>query len=225
MDAGHGYTLGEIAAAAGMTARNVRAYQTRGLLPAPSRVGRRSVYHEEHLRRLIAIQRARHGGATLTLIANHLAEGGLLGDELPAETWLPRPREAWRSESMARRSQVDRTDVTGLLHGAWPEELDACVQPLLELGVLVRQGQRLVADPVLAEQLHDLQRRGIPLRQVLALATAAVELAAPVVENIEHALTGVLEQRQEVAVELADLAGCLVSALVRRRMLSGRAEG
>src|SRR5690349_14929704 len=76
-------TLDDLSAATGMTARNVRAYQTKGLIPPPTRQGRRSVYGVEHLRRLQAIERARARGASLSLIANHLAEGRPLeGDTL-----------------------------------------------------------------------------------------------------------------------------------------------
>ena len=77
------FTLDELAAATRMTARNVRAYQTKGLIPAPSRSGRRSVYRGEHLQRLQAIEQARRRGASLSLIAAHLAAGRALdGDTL-----------------------------------------------------------------------------------------------------------------------------------------------
>ena len=46
------YRIDELAQAAGMTTRNVRAYQDRKLLPPPRRVGRVGVYDDGHLARL-----------------------------------------------------------------------------------------------------------------------------------------------------------------------------
>jgi DNA-binding transcriptional MerR regulator len=191
-----GYTLGEIAVAAGMTARNVRAYQTRGLIPPPLRVGRRSVYAAEHVHRLRAIHRARGGGASLTLIANHLAEGGRLEDQVPAESWLPRPREAWGSESMP----ASHADVSALLRRGCPDGAPAQLQALLDDGVLTRDGRRVLA----GQQL------------------AAGRLAGPLAQRAGIALAGSAGQPQELvaqlAEQLADLAGSLVRDLVRQRM-------
>lgn len=52
MDAVAEYRIDELAQAAGMTTRNVRAYQDRKLLPPPRRVGRVGLYDEGHLARL-----------------------------------------------------------------------------------------------------------------------------------------------------------------------------
>ena len=68
-------TLEELAGAVGMTTRNVRAYQTRGLLQPPRRAGRTSVYTHEHVRRLRQVQQARARGASLTLLRTLIAEG------------------------------------------------------------------------------------------------------------------------------------------------------
>src|SRR5947208_1701520 len=46
-----GYTVDELAARVGMSARNIRAYQARELLPPPRRVGRSGYYSEAHVRR------------------------------------------------------------------------------------------------------------------------------------------------------------------------------
>jgi len=81
-------TLDELADTCGMTARNIRAYQTRGLLPAPLRHGRRTVYDGRHVERLRAIHRARAEGASLALIATQLARTGTLADPTLGG-WLP----------------------------------------------------------------------------------------------------------------------------------------
>src|SRR5512133_3797411 len=68
-------TLKELAGAVGMTTRNVRAYQTRGLLQPPGRAGRTSVYTADHVERLQQVQRARARGASLQLLRTLIAEG------------------------------------------------------------------------------------------------------------------------------------------------------
>ncbi|MDQ2797612.1 MAG: MerR family transcriptional regulator, partial [Actinomycetota bacterium] len=46
------YRIDDLARAAGTTVRNVRAYQERGLLHAPARVGRTAIFDDTHLTRL-----------------------------------------------------------------------------------------------------------------------------------------------------------------------------
>lgn len=55
-----------------MTARNVRSYQSKGLIPPPTRQGRRSVYDHRHVERLEAIRRAREQGASLQWVMSLL---------------------------------------------------------------------------------------------------------------------------------------------------------
>jgi DNA-binding transcriptional MerR regulator len=45
-------TIGELARRTGMTVRNIRAHQTRGLLPPPDVHGRTGYYNEEHIARI-----------------------------------------------------------------------------------------------------------------------------------------------------------------------------
>ncbi|HYX43705.1 MAG TPA: MerR family transcriptional regulator, partial [Acidimicrobiales bacterium] len=47
-----GMTIDELARAAGVTTRSIRAYQTAGLLPHPRLVGRVGRYDDGHLARL-----------------------------------------------------------------------------------------------------------------------------------------------------------------------------
>ena len=66
-------TLDELAREAGMTARNVRAYRERGLLPGPELRGRKGFYGPEHLARLRLIRDLRERGFSLESI-RHLIE-------------------------------------------------------------------------------------------------------------------------------------------------------
>lgn len=75
------FTIGDLARVAGMTERNVRAYQGRGLLPPPHRRGRRAWYGVEHVARLRLVRGLAAHGLTLRVIAD-LVERGTADDEL-----------------------------------------------------------------------------------------------------------------------------------------------
>jgi DNA-binding transcriptional MerR regulator len=63
-----GLTIDDLAREAGTTTRNVRAYQTRGLLPPPKLVGRVGYYGDEHLVRLRLVARLQERGYSLAAI-------------------------------------------------------------------------------------------------------------------------------------------------------------
>jgi DNA-binding transcriptional MerR regulator len=65
-------TLAEIAESAGLPARTVRFYISRGLLPGPVKSGRGASYTADHLARLQQIQRLQADGQTLADIAGRL---------------------------------------------------------------------------------------------------------------------------------------------------------
>ncbi|MFK0249041.1 MerR family transcriptional regulator [Amycolatopsis azurea] len=64
-----GYTIEELSAIVGMSARNIRAHQTRGLVPPPVRHGRSAYYGPVHLRRLRRITVLQKQGFNLVSIA------------------------------------------------------------------------------------------------------------------------------------------------------------
>jgi DNA-binding transcriptional MerR regulator len=65
MSQGSGWPIDEMARVAGVTARNLRAYQSLGLLAAPRLAGRVGLYDAEHLDRVRAIQRLQSRGFSL----------------------------------------------------------------------------------------------------------------------------------------------------------------
>jgi DNA-binding transcriptional MerR regulator len=58
-------TIEQLADRAGMTVRNVREHQTRGLLPPPALVGRKGFYDERHLARLLLVRQLQDEGLNL----------------------------------------------------------------------------------------------------------------------------------------------------------------
>jgi DNA-binding transcriptional MerR regulator len=86
MGAQDSFTIDELAAAAEMTPRNVRAYRTKGLLAPPIRVGRTSQYRTAHLNRLRDIRNLRDAGLPLKMIIEAARRGEDLGPE--GALWL-----------------------------------------------------------------------------------------------------------------------------------------
>lgn len=79
----HSYTIDQLAQAAGMTTRNVRAYRTKGLLPPPVRAGRSTSYGSAHLHRLQHIKELRDAGLPLKLIMDAAQRGDDLSPRGP----------------------------------------------------------------------------------------------------------------------------------------------
>jgi DNA-binding transcriptional MerR regulator len=61
-------TIGELARRTGMTVRNIRAHQTRGLLPPPEVHGRTGYYNDEHLARIELTREMQADGLNLEAI-------------------------------------------------------------------------------------------------------------------------------------------------------------
>jgi DNA-binding transcriptional MerR regulator len=75
-------TIDELARRAGMTVRNVRAHQSRGLLPPPEVRGRTGFYGAEHLARLELIRTLQDDGFNLGSIRRLLERTGGSSEEL-----------------------------------------------------------------------------------------------------------------------------------------------
>lgn len=65
-------TVEEVARRAGTTSRNVRSYQTKGLLPHPRKAGRVGLYNRFHLARLKLISNMQERGYSLAAIGDLL---------------------------------------------------------------------------------------------------------------------------------------------------------
>jgi DNA-binding transcriptional MerR regulator len=75
-------TIDELAQQTGMTVRNIRAHQSRGLLPAPAVKGRIGYYDDRHIARLELIQQLQAGGFNLTAIQRLVERAEHTGDDI-----------------------------------------------------------------------------------------------------------------------------------------------
>lgn len=131
------WTIDQLARRAGTTARQVRAFQTQGLLPHPRLVGRTGFYDPGQLDRLRAIQRLQRQGFSLAGIARllHALDAGstlehvvgLRGTradrigtaEVPAtDVAHPRAGDPPRSDDRERRRE--ESDASEAFEG-WPD--------------------------------------------------------------------------------------------------------
>src|SRR5256885_17123096 len=69
-------TIDELARRTGMTVRNIRAHQSRGLVPPPRVRGRTGYYGDEHLTRIALIQELQADGFNLQSIRPLLDRAG-----------------------------------------------------------------------------------------------------------------------------------------------------
>lgn len=190
VDAADGMSVDELADEAGVPVRTVRFYQTRGLIPAPERVGRRAVYDQRHLERLELVRRLQDRGLQLSAIADVLEVAGSDPDAI--EEWLG------LGETLSRPWTEDRPELLT------SEELDdrigdrpVCVTDLEGAGVVERREDTtpvtyLVPSPALLDIGLELVDLGVPPEvsavsrelMVSRLGRLADELVAHITDNI-----------------------------------------
>lgn len=167
------YTIDELAQAAQMTVRNVRAYQDKGLIPPPEIRGRTGIYSEAHLARLRVIGPMLARGYSLANIAELIAtweKGHDLRQLLGLEQALTSP---W-SEDVPAYYELSEL-MTLFDRQMSPEVLARAVQ----LNLVQVDGARFrVPSPRLFNAGVELVRLGVPL-------TALLEILGGMRANVE----------------------------------------
>lgn len=159
-------TIDELAREAGTTTRNVRAYQTRGVLDPPEIVGRIGYYTEDHLTRLRLISRLQQRGFGLQAINDLLSAwdtGSSLSDVLGFSDALLAPWTDEVPESISRDE----------LESLFPEiRTDPpLIAKAVELDLLAPEGDGWrIPSPRLMKVGAQLVSVGIPLAVVLKQA-------------------------------------------------------
>ncbi len=159
-------TIDELAREAGTTTRNVRAYQTRGVLNPPQIIGRIGYYTDEHLTRLKLISRLQQRGFGLQAINDLLSAhdtGSSLGDVLGFSDALMAPWTDEVPESVTREQ----------LEEMFPEiRADgSLITKAVDLDLLSPEGDGwTIPSPRLMRVGAELVSVGIPLAVVLKQA-------------------------------------------------------
>ena len=116
-DAGAELTIDQLAQRAGMSARNIRAHQSRGLLAPPTLRGRTGYYGTEHVARVGLIQKLQADGFSLALIQRLLRIAGDSTDslarlaELLHEPFGPEEPRLVSTEELERRFRTRSREV------------------------------------------------------------------------------------------------------------------
>lgn len=156
------YSIHDLADAAGMTVRNVRAYRDKGLLAPPRRDGRHALYSDAHLTRLHLIGTLLDRGYTLNNIAELIEtweEGRNVGDLLG----LTEKLTTWTDEIPGHVTIADLVTVLGA------QLTPSTLRHAEALGVLEPDGDGYrVRSPSLIAAGAELVAAGLPLEAVLA---------------------------------------------------------
>jgi DNA-binding transcriptional MerR regulator len=228
------YRIDDLARAAGMTVRNVRAYQERGLLPAPILRGRTGWYDDGHLARLRLIGRLLERGYTTVHITDFIATweaGHDLGQTLGLEAALLAPSSG---DIPPLLSQDDLVEMFGVLD---PAAIEAAVR----MGVIEPDGdgQFRALSPRLLRAGAELVALGMPLIAVLNLgaelrlrvqtvATLFVQAVAPSIIG-DHEPGWVpadadMERIMRLVSEMRPLARVVVDEELARALETGIAD-
>jgi DNA-binding transcriptional MerR regulator len=160
-------TIDALARETGMTARNIRAHQSRGLLSPPEVRARTGYYTDEHVARIRLIQDMQSQGFNLKAIERLLALGTARGSEnaLAFERAILTPFAEEQPEVIK----------AGELANTFGEEPDPKVLARAEkLGAIRRLGDDTweVPSPTLLRAASALVELGIPVSHVLAVGEA-----------------------------------------------------
>lgn len=150
------WTIAELSAQVGMSIRNIRAHQSRGLIPAPERRGRVAYYDERHRDALRRIQELQHRGYNLAAV------------------------EELMTDDRYRDAALLRTVLAPLLER---EEIVLTHNEMADMFGLTPSAQRLAdaLDTLLIRDLGD-GRYAVPSRHLLDATVALVERGMPILD-------------------------------------------
>jgi DNA-binding transcriptional MerR regulator len=160
-------TIDELARRTGMTVRNIRAHQSRGLVPPPQVRGRTGYYGDEHLERIELIKELQADGFNLEAIRRLLeGAGGSSAEVLNFSRALRAPFEDERPEILDVREMAER----------WGGRIDpALIERSESLGLM-----RTLGDGRIEIFSPRLQRAGIELAALGIPPQTSLELVAQV---------------------------------------------
>jgi DNA-binding transcriptional MerR regulator len=208
------YRVDTLSEVTGISVRNIREYQDRGLLPPPRREGRIALYQEEHVVRLRLIERLLQRGYTIAVIRDLLdawSEGRNLEQILGLETVVSEP---WSSEVASKVSMLELRRMFG-----W-QLTPAIIRRAVRLDILHPNGIRAfdVPSPGLLSAGRDLVAAGIPLRVVLdVIEKVAAELDRPADRLIDMVFEHVFPRDAPAGLPQGDELQRLTDTVARLR--------
>jgi DNA-binding transcriptional MerR regulator len=162
-------TIGELAERTGMTVRNIRAHQTRGLLPPPVVHGRTGYYNEDHVARVELTRELQAEGLNLEAIRRMLEGVNGAAEEI---------HDLTRSLRAPFEEEVPEIIELAELAGLWKKEVEEgrgfeMLERGEKLGVIrsLPDGKVEVISPRMLDAAAALAEVGMGPDAVLAVAT------------------------------------------------------
>jgi DNA-binding transcriptional MerR regulator len=158
-------TVEQLAAESGMSVRNIRAHQARGLLAPPEVRHRVGYYGPEHVAQLRLIRDLQEDGFNLNGIKR------LLEDTQGTAERLVRFKHALSASASSERAETLTIAELGRRFRVSAEEAPGVLAQAVKLGVLVpvSDDQYEIPSPSLLAVAEEVVKRGIPLRRALAV--------------------------------------------------------
>jgi DNA-binding transcriptional MerR regulator len=157
------FKIDELAQRTGMTVRNIRAHQSRGLLPPPEVRGRTGFYGPDHVARIEVIKELQADGFNLESIKR------LLGNADGRSAEVLRFTRALREPFAAEEPEVVTAEE---LSARWNENDPALVRKAQRLGILrpLGQGRYEEMSPRISNAAAELAELGVPVEVALTVA-------------------------------------------------------
>ncbi|MBT0566942.1 MerR family transcriptional regulator [Williamsia sp. CHRR-6] len=154
------YRINELAEQSGVSVRNIRVYQDRGLLPPPRIKGRTGWYSQDHLVRLTLISRLLERGYTFATISE-LLQAAHYG--MKVEHVLHGEPRGGRWRTFKRAATITLTELRRTLGAT-----DTTIALSQRLGLLAKEGaQYAIKRPELLEGAEVLVKAGVDLESLL----------------------------------------------------------
>ena len=227
-------TIDGLAQRTGLTTRNIRAYQSRGLLPPPEVRGRTGYYGDEHVARLELIREMQADGFNLTAIKRLIDGSG--GDWEDMLGFKRIALSGWETEE----PEVTTVAEIAERYGMTTEDDPAPLQRAIELGVVVPLGGgRLeLPSPALVRAGEEVVRSGVPVDTTIDVLAKIVRHTDAVARTftqlfLDHVLRPFQErgapheewpQVRESLERLQPVAGQAVSAAFAIQMTAAAEE-
>jgi len=154
-------TIDELARRVAMTARNIREWQTNGLLPPPERRGRVGIYTDDHISRTERIKVLRAEGFPLDVIRRMLDRSPESAPDL-----LRLASEVFDPANQTASMELKRADLADRLGGDAERHLSAC--GLIEV---VDDDLVVITDTSTFDFVEKLTAIGLPLDKVAQALT------------------------------------------------------
>jgi DNA-binding transcriptional MerR regulator len=199
------FRIDDLSAESGITVRNIRFYQEKGLLPPPRKVGRVGIYGDAHLGRLRLIGELTERGYTITAITDLLAaweSGRDVADILGLEEALTHP---WQDEDPRQITIAELRQIVGSQLSI--ADLNRLIGRAMELRLIRVRGLTIeVSSPVLLEAFIQLMNIGVDLDRMLDLAGSV----AANLESVGKDFVALIREKVDVGDELPTSAQATV---------------